>query len=189
LTKISIDANSAGNPATTDSTWSLSRTSSVTGKIRSPNSSRSGFSLSMRRAVATTRIPSFANRRAVAAPNPEDVPVTNATIDAHFRAPSQSASVFRARRREMLQTPTRRLQIRDRSDRRSVKGPFEMAQNDFAVDTARPFAFAMVASTSSGAASVGSMKMLVTSEMPMNPRMPPRVLLCRSYPSAPVPGP
>src|ERR1700722_277239 len=94
FTSMSIGANSEGNPATTDSIWSLSRTSRDTGKIRSPNSSLSAFSLSMRRAVATTRIPSFANRRAVAAPNPEDVPVTNATIHALFGASGDSASEF-----------------------------------------------------------------------------------------------
>jgi hypothetical protein len=51
---------------------------------------------------------------------------------------------------------------------------------DFAVDTASSFAFLTVASRSAGAARVGSTKMLVTSVIPMNPKIPPRVLLCRS---------
>jgi hypothetical protein len=50
----------------------------------------------------------------------------------------------------------------------------------FAVETASSFAFMIVASISAGAAIVGSTKMLVTSVTPMNPRIPPRVLLCRS---------
>src|SRR5271165_4051126 len=87
--------NSAGNPATMDSTWSRSRTSSATGKIKSPNSCFSGVSFSIRRAVATTRILSFANRRAIAAPKPDDVPVTNATIHALFGVSGRGASVFR----------------------------------------------------------------------------------------------
>jgi len=51
---------------------------------------------------------------------------------------------------------------------------------EFAVDTASSFAFLTVASTSAGAARVGSTKMLVTSVIPMNPKTPPRVLLCKS---------
>jgi len=51
---------------------------------------------------------------------------------------------------------------------------------EFAVDTASSFAFLTVASRSAGAARVGSTKMLVTSVIPMNPKIPPRVLLCRS---------
>jgi hypothetical protein len=58
-----------------------------------------------------------------------------------------------------------------------------------AVEIASSLHFATTASTSAGAASVGSTNMLVTSVMPMNPKIPPSVLLCKSYPSAPVPGP
>ena len=51
---------------------------------------------------------------------------------------------------------------------------------EFAVETASSFAFLTAASMSAGAARVGSTKMLVTSVIPMNPKTPPRVLLCRS---------
>jgi hypothetical protein len=51
---------------------------------------------------------------------------------------------------------------------------------DFAVEMASSFAFLTVASRSAGAARVGSTKMLVTSVIPINPKTPPRVLLCRS---------
>jgi hypothetical protein len=52
--------------------------------------------------------------------------------------------------------------------------------HDLAVLSASSFAFAIVASTSAGAASVGSMTMLVTSVTPTNPNTPPSVLVCRS---------
>jgi len=64
---------------------------------------------------------------------------------------------------------------------RPVSPPAALCRYQYlAAEIASSFAFAIVVLTSAGAPSVASTNMLVTSVIPINPKTPPSVLLCRS---------
>src|SRR6478752_10378025 len=80
LTRMSISANAAGKDCTAAATADWSCTSSSTGCTSAPSSSASSSRRSRRRAAMTTRAPSVANLRAMAAPNPALAPVTRTVV-------------------------------------------------------------------------------------------------------------
>src|SRR5260221_8429364 len=82
LTTQSISAKAEGRVAIARSTAARSCTSRASGRTASPSSLAKAASLSLRRAVATTRAPLAAKRRTSAAPKPALAPVTKMVIRA-----------------------------------------------------------------------------------------------------------